>query len=139
MKKVEIQKLYSSYIIPESRSPYHFEKKEDAYTELQAYNPLCGDKYQLYLDDHSLSFYGIGCALSMASGSLLARSAEGLSKDKLLILLTAFLRSLDLKNEIEKELPEAVKVLASLKHFEGRIDCIKLPWQTMYDNLNNTK
>ena len=140
MTKEEIQALYKTYIIPESKAPYRFFIPESYERDILAYNPLCGDKYHLYQSILNASaqfqFHGIGCALSQASCSLLARAAERKTIQEIKTLTSSFLQSLDLKNEIAPELPEGVKVLASLKHFEGRIECIRLPWQALHDELN---
>ena len=76
MTKEEIQDLYKGHILPENNSPYHFEANNNANTILEAYNPMCGDKYQLYLnlDNNILDpmhFHGFGCAISKASTSTL--------------------------------------------------------------------
>ena len=139
MTKEEIQQLYKQHIIPESKAPYRFFVPENYTSEILAYNPLCGDKYHLYQTEEEsnpiLQFHGIGCALSQASCSLLIRASEGLQKQELIQLIDSFLGSLSLENEISNELPESIKILAALKNFEGRVDCIRLPWQALFEEL----
>ncbi|MEQ9230261.1 MAG: hypothetical protein RIF46_06225, partial [Cyclobacteriaceae bacterium] len=64
MTKEEIQQLYKVKILPENKEPFHFRKDEKAKEIVKAYNPMCGDKYQIYLGEKTNHFDGFGCAIS---------------------------------------------------------------------------
>ena len=139
MTKEEIMALYKAWILPESKAPYHFGKQDQCQHTVQAYNPICGDKFELYLGDNlnvllDPGFHGIGCAVSTASTSLMLRHLQGKSIDKALQEITDVLAALDPDADIQ-HLPEKIKVLASTKHFGGRVDCIRLSWQALHDYL----
>jgi nitrogen fixation NifU-like protein len=140
MTKEEIMALYKAWILPESKDPFHFEKQENCQHTILAYNPLCGDKFELYLrGEHpypldTVGFHGIGCAVSTASTSLMLRHLQSKTLQEALIETAAVLAALAPDADIQ-HLPEKIKVLASTKHFGGRVDCIRLSWQALYDYL----
>ncbi|MGB5245988.1 MAG: SUF system NifU family Fe-S cluster assembly protein, partial [Woeseia sp.] len=83
----ELRELYRELILDHARSPRHFGKPDDFSHSADGINPLCGDKLHLYLrvkndgkiDD--VAFEGSGCAISMASASLLTESVSGMATD----------------------------------------------------------
>ena len=73
MNKDELQQKYRETIIPLSKNPSNFQKIENSAHQIGAYNPICGDKYMIYVNEDltEFHFHGHGCALSKASGSIL--------------------------------------------------------------------
>jgi nitrogen fixation NifU-like protein len=141
MTKEEIQDLYKAHILPENNNPYHFEANKNAGTILEAYNSMCGDKYQLYLNLDSkildtVHFHGFGCAISKASTSLMLRNIEGLSAEDSLDLCQRFLNSVSTES-IDQGIDQELQILAELKNFDGRMDCIKLSWEVLYNHLKS--
>ena len=68
MTKDDLQKLYKSKILPENEHPYHFQEIKSFDFQIEAYNPMCGDKYWLFFEQHgnqisNVFFHGFGCAL----------------------------------------------------------------------------
>lgn len=138
MTKEEIEKLYQELILPESKAPYHFEKKE-GFTELMAYNPICGDKFRLFFKEEKglireAYFHGIGCALSKASTSFLIREIEGKETEQAKALCQSFLDAVQGEAK-EKFTENPLKTLVELKDFGGRIDCLKLGWKALLQKL----
>ena len=71
----QLPELYSPFILGRSKQPVNFEIIEDAVV-VEAYNPVCGDRYTIYIKlvgEHieRISFHGYGCAVSKASISVL--------------------------------------------------------------------
>lgn len=136
MTKEELKRLYKEKVLPESKNPYHFEKMEEADSALEAYNPMCGDKYVIWMKNKQgvidrAAFTGIGCAISKASISLMLRNIEGMNEAEALDFCKKFLLLLE-EEEVQLDLPEeALNVLVSLKDFEGRMDCVKLGWESL--------
>jgi len=140
MNKALIEQLYREKILPENRSPFHFLKKSDAPVVLPAYNPMCGDKYELYPELNELllldlHFHGIGCAVSKASASLMIRELTGKDIKEAHQFCVTFLHVLE-GQASDKTLPEPLKILAELRNFGGRMDCIKLSWLAMNSYLS---
>lgn len=140
MTKEEIQELYRQLILPENKAPYHFDKVESS-RKVEAYNPMCGDKYQLSIGGKAgtlgeVYFHGFGCAISKASTSILLKKVEGMSGEAATEYCHSFLKALESSDSSglsDKEL----KVLVELKNFEGRVDCIKLSWEALLEELKN--
>ena len=84
MDDIELRELYRELLLDHARNPRHFGKLEAATHTAEGINPLCGDKLKLYLalDDEGtireVSFEGSGCAISMASASLLTETVLGM-------------------------------------------------------------
>lgn len=138
MTKEELEALYKESIIPESRAPYHFEKLNPSDLEIEAYNPVCGDKYKLYLQLEegrisSAFFEGFGCAISKASTSILCRELEGRSLKDSQDLIRSFLQGVDGVKE-HAFADTRMEVLKELKNFDCRIDCVKLSWSALQEN-----
>ena len=67
-----LKQLYNKLILDRQTDPIGFQKRENARQVLDAYNPVCGDHFKLYLDFKGptiteATFHGYGCALSKAS------------------------------------------------------------------------
>ena len=137
MNKEELQAAYKRLILPENRDPYHFEAKEKA-DIVEAYNPLCGDKYHLYLSEDEMHFDGIGCAVSKASTSLLIKEMEGKTPEERQTFCQDFIEAVENGNPSPK-FSEALNVMISLKEFDGRVDCIQLSWKALANHLEKSK
>ena len=139
MHKEELQAAYKRLILPENKAPYHFEERVEG-TSVEAYNPMCGDKYHLHLSEDldEVHFHGIGCAISKASTSLLLREIEGKTPEEVIAFCKDFIAAVD-KGETSQTFSEPLNVLISLKEFDGRVDCIQLSWKALLAHLNNSK
>lgn len=140
----DLPKLYHEIIKQHHKEPYHFEKKEDADITLEAYNPLCGDRFKLFLyltkDPTSpqikeIYFHGYGCSVSRAATSVLAQSMEGKCLAEGLQLCQQFLALVD--PEVAEPTPEELLVadfeaFRAARAYPGRISCATLSWQEAY-------
>lgn len=131
--KDELKRLYSKLILERQKNPIGFERREDAEIVLEAYNPVCGDHFKLYLDIDGdviskASYHGYGCALSKASTSLLIEELPGKTVDECKELIEFYFRSLENDDD---EVPEIIKALAMAKNFPGRKQCTTLSWETV--------
>mgnify|MGYP001811709619 CR=1 FL=1 len=93
--EAELRDLYRELILDHSKQPRHFGKLDGATHTAEGINPLCGDKLRLYLrlgSDHTIrdaSFEGSGCAISVASASLMTDTVIGLSVEAAQDYITA--------------------------------------------------
>ena len=77
--------MYRENIMDHFKHPHHFGKLEHADVEHKELNPVCGDtlSFQLVLDEKDkvkeVAFVCRGCAISMASASMLSDELEGKS------------------------------------------------------------
>ena len=80
---MDLKELYQEIILDHGKNPRN-KGKCDGYTnDAKAHNPLCGDKVHIYLklnknkEIEDLSFEGEGCAISLASASILTETVKG--------------------------------------------------------------
>lgn len=139
----ELKELYQQVILDHNKSPRNFKKIESANKEAEGYNPLCGDKVNIYLQVEDgivkdISFLGSGCAISKASASLMSAAVKGKSVEeaeklfeKFHNLITGKLNEDDAMEELGK-----LAVFAGVKEFPVRVKCASLAWHTMLSALH---
>ena len=77
----DIKDLYQEVIVDHNRRPRNFGKLENPEKTLEGFNPLCGDRLTLYLNTADgriadIKFDGAGCAISVASASLMTEAVK---------------------------------------------------------------
>ena len=140
----ELRELYRELILDHARSPRHFGRLTNATHEAAGINPLCGDKLRLYLqvgtDDRiaASSFEGSGCAISMASASLLTDTIIGEPIDRAEAFFDQVTRRLtdDDPGDLDARL-EKLRALDGVKEFPARVKCATLAWHALHSALNH--
>ena len=135
----DMQRLYRELILDHSRNPRHFGRVDDATHTADGINPLCGDKLRLYLriDDGGTitasGFEGSGCAISVASASLLADAVFGVTVDvasrwceEVTTRLSDPAPGHDLSHNLKQ-----LTALDGVREFPGRVKCATLAWHTV--------
>lgn len=141
----ELRELYQSVIIDHGKNPRHFRPIEGYTHRLEGYNPLCGDKIELFLkvDDDivtDVGFTGKGCAISMASTSLMSEAIKGKTVDEARNIQQRF-QNMVLSNEEGEQLDfetDKLAVLGGVKEFPSRIKCATLAWHTLLHALEHS-
>jgi nitrogen fixation NifU-like protein len=145
----DLYELYRELILDHARSPRHFGRLDNATHTAQGINPLCGDKLKMYLlvDENkrieAMSFEGSGCAISVASASLLTDTVIGLTVDKAEAIFSTLTKRLtqggaDDENGVELEKPFAkLMALDGVREFPTRVKCATLAWHALHSALNN--
>ncbi|MGY8815524.1 MAG: Fe-S cluster assembly sulfur transfer protein SufU [Gammaproteobacteria bacterium] len=140
----DMKDLYQDVIVDHNRSPRNFGKMEDADRLLEGYNPLCGDRLTLYIKFDgdkigNIQFDGSGCAISVASASLMTDVLKGKTKieaDKIFsdfhMLLT------DEEPQIDIEKFGKLAALVGVREYPSRIKCASLCWHTLHGLLEET-
>lgn len=135
----ELRELYRELIIDHARTPRHFGKLATATHSASGINPLCGDKLWLYLhldDDARIvdaAFEGSGCAISVASASLLIEAVIGTQADAALeycAALTAQLSGDEATSAAYKD-PGKLRALFGVREFPARVKCATLAWHAL--------
>jgi nitrogen fixation NifU-like protein len=138
----ELRDLYRELILDHARSPRHFGKLEGATHSAEGINPLCGDKLKIYFSidpDGQISdakFEGSGCAISVASASLLTDKVIGLKSGDALDFFSALVSRLtgipeDGEQPASKVDLGKLKALEGVKDFPSRVKCATLAWHAM--------
>ena len=138
----ELKELYQQVILDHNKSPRNFGKLEHANQTAEGYNPLCGDKVNIYLEIENniikdISFQSSGCAISRASSSLMSSAIKGKTREEAEIIFSKFHDLIIGKLDEDKSSEELGKlaVFAGVKDFPSRVKCASLPWHTMMDAL----
>jgi len=134
-----LRELYQDIILDHSRHPRHFGPLAEANHVAEGHNPLCGDKVKIYLMVDAkgriadVSFEGKGCAISVASASLMAEMLKGRSIKEAEQLMGGFLHLV--KGEDARTLGEddreRLEVMAGVSAFPMRVKCATLAWHAM--------
>ncbi len=138
---MELRELYQEIIIDHNREPRNHHAMDDATTQANGFNPLCGDKLTVYakvVGDKivDLSFLGCGCAISQASASLMTEALRGKTVDEAHQLFHRVHAMLTLDDENNLTSMNKLAVLAGVKAFPARVKCATLAWHTMEAALN---
>jgi nitrogen fixation NifU-like protein len=143
----DMQDLYRELVLDHSRNPHHFGRLEDATHTAEGINPLCGDKLKLYLrvnaagEIESSSFEGAGCAISVASASLLTDAVTGLPVEQAKACSAAVTERLtngDQAIGLAANL-ENLRALDGVRQYPSRVKCATLAWYALRSALNQDK
>ena len=143
MHSDDVRDLYRDLILDHARSPRHFGKLENMTHSAEGINPLCGDKLRLYLDvdtDENIrnaAFEGSGCAISVASASLLTDAVIGLSSDDAMAIFDAVTAQLAGDDSCDDKTVDLGKLraLAGVREYPTRVKCATLAWHALKSAL----
>lgn len=142
----DLQQLYQQIILDHARERHGSGLEEydggGAVGESHQLNPVCGDEITLraVLDDGtvaSISWEGAGCAISMASASVLTDLAAGLGRDQVMDLMDEFrtvMRSRGRTAADEEVLGDAA-ALSGVSRYPARVKCAMLAWVALEEAL----
>ena len=137
MKGGDLQELYQEVILEHNRHPRNFRTMTDASSSIMADNPVCGDWLQLYLKVEAdritdISFEGSGCAISMASVSLLTERLKGETVQEALRLFTAVHDLLTCEHHQDTKISLGdLEVLEGVCNYPMRVKCATLSWHAL--------
>lgn len=143
----EMRELYQEMILDHHRKPRNYGKLANGNRHAEGFNPLCGDRVTVYAliegdTIRDLSFEGSGCAICVASCSLMTEALKGRSTAEAEAL---FGRFHDLVTaDREPDASANIDALGKLAVFEGvrefpvRIKCATLPWHALRAAIHQT-
>ncbi len=138
MLMFDLKDLYQEVIVDHNRSPRNFGKMKAAQKTLEGFNPLCGDRLTLYLNMENekiseITFDGAGCAISVASASLMTEEMKGRSVEEANAIFEAFHALLmDPGSEIDFDRFGKLAALAGVRAYPSRVKCATLCWHTLH-------
>jgi len=144
---MDLKQLYQDIILEHGKNPRNLGKCKGYSHEAKGYNPLCGDKVHIYLkiDNknkvENLTFEGDGCAISLASASIMTELVKGKSFEETKEIMNAFLNMIKKTSEIQSNyLDEDQKMklmsLSGVKKFPMRVKCATLSWHTLVSAMD---
>ena len=145
----ELQQLYRETILDHASNPRNFQRLANATHSAEGINPLCGDKLHLYLvvDANETvieaGFEGSGCAISMASASLLTETVSELSvaeADACFVSVTGRLTQQAGDDELATRADlTKLKALDGVRAHPSRIKCATLAWHALHAALDQSQ
>jgi nitrogen fixation NifU-like protein len=141
---MDLKELYREVILDHNRSPRNFGRLDPADATAAGRNPLCGDVLDITLRMQGdcvtdLRFEGQGCAISMASASLMSEAVKGRRRDEIERLygeVHALLTGSERAGE--RELGK-LAALGGVVEFPARVKCASLCWHTLNAALADTR
>ena len=143
---MNLKELYQDIILEHGKSPRNFGKCDGYNHHAKGHNPLCGDQVKIYakLNEEkkveNLTFEGSGCAISIASTSIMTEMVKGKSFDSAQKIISDFLKMIKSSSKLEStELSEDQKTkimsLSGVKQYPMRVKCATLSWHTLISAL----
>ena len=145
---MNLKELYQEIILEHGKNPRNLGKTENFNKDAKGNNPLCGDNVHIYLKLNDqrkvedISFEGSGCAISMASASIMTDLIKGKSDNEAKEIIEDFLGMIkenpELKNNILKEDDKTkLMCLSGVKQYPMRVKCATLSWHTLVSAMEN--
>lgn len=131
---MSLRELYQEMIIDHGKQPRNFGTLQQASHCHAGHNPLCGDKLTMYLLENDgvmqdIKFEGTGCAICMASASLMTEAVKGKPVTEITALFDGFHQLVTVGNT-DQELGK-LAIFAGVAEFPIRVKCATLAWHTM--------
>ncbi len=147
---MDLKELYQDIILEHGKSPRNFGKCEKYTHQAKGHNPLCGDKVHVYLklnekkSVEDLTFEGSGCAISIASTSIMTELVKGKDLKIAKKIIVDFLDMVKNTKEItSNDLDEDQKIkimsLSGVKQYPMRVKCATLAWHTLTSAIDKKK
>jgi len=147
---MNLKELYQEIILDHGKNPRNLRKAENFNKDAKGHNPLCGDKVHIFLklNDNKkvedISFEGQGCAISMASASIMTDLVKGKEEKEVKEIVNDFLEMIKEKDEIKTNLlkdDEKTKLmcLSGVKQYPMRVKCATLSWHTLTSAIDKSQ
>ena len=147
---MELRELYQDIVLDHGKNPRNLRKTDNFNKDAKGYNPLCGDKVHIYLklDENKkvedVSFEGSGCAISMASASIMTDLIKGKEENESKEIIQDFFGMIKEKDQLENKIlsdDEKMKLmsLSGVKQYPMRVKCATLAWHTLTSAIDNTQ
>ena len=147
---MNLKELYQEIILDHGKNPRNLRKTENFNKDAKGHNPLCGDKVHIYLKLNEnkkvedISFEGQGCAISMASASIMTDLVKGKEEFEVKEIVNDFLKMIKENPELKsKNLKDEEKTklmcLSGVKQYPMRVKCATLSWHTLTSAISDSE
>jgi len=134
----DLRELYQEVILDHYRNPRNFRRIEgDCCRGAEGHNPLCGDRVEVQVEVvdgvvNQAAFQGTGCAITLASASIMTETVKGLPEPDITSIFEKFQSMVTGKGDGgEAEELGKLAVFEGVREFPTRVKCAILPWHTM--------
>ena len=143
---MELKELYQEIILDHGKNPKNKGQCDNFNRQAKGHNPLCGDKVHIYLklnkdqEVDDISFEGEGCAISLASASILTETIKGKNFNNSKKIIKNFLNMVKNEskiaiNNLTEDQQTTIMSLSGVKQFPMRVKCATLAWHTLTSAL----
>ena len=147
---MNLKELYQEIILDHGKNPRNLRRTENFNKDAKGHNPLCGDKVHVYLKLNEnkkvedVSFEGQGCAISMASASIMTDLVKGKEEFEIKEIVNDFLDMIKEKDQLNSNIlneddKTKLMCLSGVKQYPMRVKCATLSWHTLTSAINNTQ
>ena len=147
---MNLKELYQEIILDHGKNPRNLRRTENFNKDAKGHNPLCGDKVHVYLKLNEnkkiedISFEGQGCAISMASASIMTDLVKGKEEFEVKEIVNDFLDMIKEKDELNNNILQdddktKLMCLSGVKQYPMRVKCATLSWHTLTSAINKTQ
>ena len=147
---MNLKELYQEIILDHGKNPRNLRSIDNFNKDAKGHNPLCGDKVHIYLKLNNkkkiedISFEGSGCAISMASASIMTDLFKGKDEKEVKEIVDDFLDMIKEKpelstNKLKEDEKTKLMCLSGVKKYPMRVKCATLSWHTLTSAMNNNK
>jgi nitrogen fixation protein NifU and related proteins len=134
----DLRDLYQEVILEHSKAPRNYRELKSPDHKAEGYNPLCGDRFTVYLEMdgdsiRDITFQGSGCAISKASASMMTQSLKGKTRAEAEALFKRFHKVVTGQTPANGNQAELGKlaVFSGVSEFPARVKCATLAWHTL--------
>ena len=137
-----IDDLYQEVILDHAKSPRNFGVLEQYTCTAEGNNPMCGDQLTVYVDIQDgvvsdVSYRARGCAISIASASIMSSMIKGRTLEEVNILFDKF-HMLCTGQEVEDDDDiDRLRVLSGVSKFPTRVKCATMSWHAVREACTN--
>ncbi len=147
---MELKELYQEIILDHGKNPRNKGKCKDFNRDAKGFNQLCGDKVHIFAKlskenkVEDLSFEGEGCAISLASASILTDIikkknviiANKITEDFLNMIKSSQKLTM---NSLSDDQKTTIMSLSGVREFPMRVKCATMAWHTLSSALKNKR
>ena len=147
---MNLKELYQEIILDHGKNPRNLRRTENFNKDAKGHNPLCGDKVHVYLKLNEnkkvedISFEGQGCAISMASASIMTDLVKGKEEHEVKEIVSDFLDMIKEKDELNNNIlheddKTKLMCLSGVKQYPMRVKCATLSWHTLTSAIDKSQ
>ena len=147
---MNLKELYQEIILDHGKNPRNLRKTDNFNKDAKGHNPLCGDKVHIFLKLNEnkkvedISFEGQGCAISMASASIMTDLIKGKEEKEAKEIINDFLEMIKEKDSLNTNLLEEdektkLMCLSGVKQYPMRVKCATLSWHTLISAIDKSQ
>ena len=132
----ELRELYQEVILDHGKNPRNFGVLEQYTCTAEGNNPMCGDQLTVYIDIKDdivsdVSYRARGCAISIASASIMSSMIKGRPIEAVHILFDKLHKLCTGQEVADDDDTEKLRVLSGVSEFPTRVKCATMSWHAV--------